>query len=86
MTTVITRRSQTELAINTHTAVSGTRTVVSNTHTVVSNTHTMVSDIHRTIVHGQEGHHGELSVSEIRTPAIAEWLLIIPQAQARSVI
>ena len=66
MTAVITRHSQTELAINTHTTVSGTHTVVSNTHTavsnthsVVSNTHTMVSDIHRTIVQGREGSGGK---------------------------
>ena len=62
---VVTLHSQTELAINTHTTVSGT-------HTVVSNTHTMVSDIHRTIVHGQEGNNNKASVSDVRTSAIAE--------------
>ena len=62
-TIVIISHLQTELAINTHTTVSGT-------HTVVSNTHTMVTDIHRTIVHGQEGNGGQFSVSCI--PAISE--------------
>ena len=62
---VITLHSQTELAINTHTTVSGT-------HTVVSNTHTMVSDIHRTIVHGQEGNDNKPPVSDVRTSAFAE--------------
>ena len=71
-TVVITVYSQTELVINTHVAVAGT--------------HAMVLDIHRTIVQGQEGNDGKLSVSNIRTPAITEWLLIIPQAQTRSVI
>ena len=72
MSAVITLRSQTELAINTHTTVSRTQTVVSNTHIVVSNTHTMVSDIHRTIVHGQEGNDNKPPVSDVRTSAIAE--------------
>ena len=58
MTVVINSHPQTELVINTHVAVSGT--------------HTMVSDIHRTIVRGQEGDGGNLPVSGIRTPAIAE--------------
>ena len=65
MSFFITLDSQTELAINTHTAVSGT-------HAVVSNTHTMVSDIHRTIVHGQEGNGNKPSVSDVHTSAIAE--------------
>ena len=69
MIVVITLHSQTELAINTHTTVSGTHTVVSNTRTVVSNTHTMVSDIHRTIVHGQEGNDNKVSVGDVRTSA-----------------
>ena len=65
MSAVITLHSQAELAINTHTTVSGT-------HAVVSNTHTMVSDIHRTIVHGQEGNDNKVSASNIRTSVIAE--------------
>ena len=79
MTAVITRYSQTELAINTHVTVSSTHTVVANTHSVVSNTnatvsntHAMVSDIHRTIVHGQEGGDGKPSVSGIRAPAVTK--------------
>ena len=79
MTFVMTWHSQTELAINTYTIVSGT-------HSVVSDTHTMVSDIHHTVVRGQEGNEDKLSVSDTCTPAIAEQLLIIPQTQARSVI
>ena len=62
---VITLHSQTELAINTHAAVSGT-------HTVVSNTYTMVSDMHRTIVHGQEGNDNKASVNDVRTSVVAE--------------
>ena len=69
--------------------VSDTHTMVSNTHSVVSDTYTAVSDI-RTMVsglhHGQEGNDGGFPVSDIRTPDITEWLLIVPQTQARSVI
>ena len=54
----MTPHSQTELAIN--------------THVTVTDTHTMVSDIHRTIVQGQGGNGGKLSVSEVRTSAITE--------------
>ena len=42
----------------------------------------MVSDMHRTIVHGQEGNDNTASVSDVRTSAIAERLLIVPQTQA----
>ena len=60
-TAVIARHSQTELAINTHVAVSETRTVVSNIHT-------MVSDLHR----GQEGNDSKVAVSDIPTPTTTE--------------
>ena len=54
---LLTLRSQTELAIN--------------THTTVSDTHVMVSDIHRTMVKGQETSGGKnTSVSETRTLAV----------------
>ena len=62
--------------------VSNTHTMVSNTHSVVSDIRTMVSGLH----HGQEGNDGRFPVSDIRTPDITEWLLIVPQTQARSVI
>ena len=66
----LTLRSQTELVINTHVAVSGT-------HTVISNTHTMVSDIHRTIVQGQEGNSGMVPpVGDSRTPATGRTLTV----------
>jgi hypothetical protein len=39
---------QTELAVNTHVAVSGIRHDVTNTHTIVS-------DIHRNMLKSQEG-------------------------------
>ena len=68
----LTLRSQTELAINTHVAVSDTHTVVSGTHAVVSNTYTMVSDIHRTIIRGQGGNDGKHSVGDNRTLATTE--------------
>ena len=64
-TAVINQHPQIELAINTYLTVSGT-------HNVVSNTQTMVSDIHRTIVHGQEGNDGKISVSGLRIPALTE--------------
>ena len=57
---------QTELAINTHLAVSDIRRNVVNTHTIVSDvhhgvldTHAIVSDIHRTVVKGREGADGK---------------------------
>ena len=46
--TLLTTHPQTELAINTHTAVSDIRHDVANTQNIVS-------DIHRTIVERQEG-------------------------------
>ena len=77
---LLTLRSQTELAINTHVTVS-------DAHTVISNTHTMVLDIHRTIVQGQEGNSGRHSpVGGSRAPAITERTLIIPQTQTRSAV
>ena len=81
-TVVITWHPQTELAINTHVTVSEILTTVSDTRTAVSDIRTMVSDLHR----GQEGNSAKLSVSDVRTPDIAEWLLTVPQTQARSVI
>ena len=80
---LLTLRSQTELAINTHVAVFDTRAIVSELGGNVMSTRTMVSDIHRTIVQGQEGNP---LVSDTRTPPITEWPLIVPQAQARLVI
>ena len=56
---LLTRHFQTELAINTHVAVSDTRT--------------MVSDTHRTIVKGREGSDGKsLSVSDVCTLSVIE--------------
>ena len=58
---------QTELALdsdtavpNTHSVVTDTHTLVadSNTHTLVSDTHTKVADIHRSALTGQEGISG----------------------------
>ena len=64
---------QTELAINTHVAVSDTRAIVSELGGSVTSTHVMVSDIHRTIVQGQEGNDGKhLSVSDTRTLVTTE--------------
>ena len=68
----ITWHPQTELALNTHAAVSEILTVVSG--------------IRSTIEHGQEVNDGKLPVSDIRTPDITERPLITPQAQARSAI
>ena len=62
----LTLRSQTELAINTHVAVS-------ELGRNVTSTHVMVSDIHRTIVKGQETSGGKnTSVSDTRTIAVTE--------------
>jgi hypothetical protein len=69
---LLTVHSQTELAINTHVAVSDIRHGVATTNTIISelrhnfsNTLTIVSDIH-TIVKSQEGTGGQnLSVSII---------------------
>jgi hypothetical protein len=54
--------SQTELALNTHTIVSGIDRNVTSAHAIVSridhnaaNTHTIVSDIHHIMVNSQEG-------------------------------
>ena len=56
---LLTLHSQTELAINTHVAVS--------------DTHVLVSDIHRTMMKGQEGSDGVNSlVSETRNLFITE--------------
>jgi len=59
---LLTVNSQTELAINTHVAVSNihhdvvkTHTLVSDVHHGVLNTHAIVSDIHRNILKSQEG-------------------------------
>jgi hypothetical protein len=60
---LLTVRSQTELAINTHIAVSNTQTLVSELQHDFTNALAIVSDIH-TIVKGQEGADGQsLSVS-----------------------
>ena len=70
---LLTRRSQTELAINTHATVSDTHVIVSELGQNVTSTQTMVSDIHRTMMRGQEGSDGKnLSVSEIRTLSITK--------------
>ena len=87
-----TPRSQMELAINTHVAVSKIHNGVVNMHDIVSglehnvtSAHVMVSDIHRTIVGGQEGSDGASpSVSDTRTLPIAEWSLTVVQTQTRS--
>ena len=56
---LLTWHSQTELALNTHVAVS--------------NTQIMVSEIHRTIVHGHEGSDGKnLLVSDNCSPVVTE--------------
>jgi len=68
---LLTRRSQTELAINTHAIVSGLA------HNVTS-AHVMVSDIHRTVVGGREGTDGTSPpVSDTRTLPITEWPLTV---------
>jgi hypothetical protein len=58
--------SQTELALNTHTIVSGIDRNVNSAHAIVSridhnaaNTHTIVSDIHHIMVKSQEGVDGK---------------------------
>jgi len=61
---LLTWHSQTELALNTHVAVS--------------NTQIMVSEIHRTVVHGHEGSDGKKpSVSDSCTPVVAECPLTV---------
>ena len=66
MSVAITRRSQTELAINTH-------AIVSELGQNFTSAHAMVSDIHRTIVQGQEGNGSKhSSVGESLTLAITE--------------
>ena len=77
---LLTRDSQTELAINTHVAVSELGQNVTSTYVIVSelgqnvtSTHTMVSDMHRNMAMGQEDHDGtNLSVSQTRIPSITE--------------
>jgi len=72
---LLTLHPQTELAINTHVAVSETRVTVAETHAIVSSleynttsTHIMVSDIHCTVVKGQEVNDSKnLLVSDTRT-------------------
>lgn len=76
---LLTLCSQTELAINTHVAVSGIELNVTNTQT-------MVSDIHRTIVKGQEGNGSQnIPVSGTCTPTI-EYLLTEAYTQTKSVV
>ena len=62
----LTACSQTELALNTHTIVTGMDRNVMSTHIIVSgidhnvvNTHTMVSDIHHIMVKSQEAVDGK---------------------------
>jgi hypothetical protein len=63
---LLTRHSQTELAINTHVAVS-------ELGQNVTSTHIMVSDIHRNMMKGQGGSDGiNLTVSETCTPSTTE--------------
>ena len=63
---LLTQHSQTELAINTHVAVS-------ELGQDVKITRAMVSDIHRNMAKGQEGSGGmNLLVSETRTLSITE--------------
>ena len=77
---LLTVRSQTELAINTHVTVSDIRHDVATTHTIVSNvqngvtsTHTMVSDIHHIMTKNQGAANGNnLPVSIARTLFITE--------------
>jgi hypothetical protein len=70
---LLTVHSQTELAINTHVAVSDMRHEVSNVQNGVTSTHDMVSDIHHIITKGQEGADGSnLPVSTTRPLATAE--------------
>ena len=69
---LLTVHFQTELAINTHVAVSNTQTIVSELQHDFTNALAIVSDIH-TIVKGQEGTDGQnLSVSTTGTPFTAE--------------
>ena len=68
----ITRRSQTELVINTHVIVSGLEQNFTSAHA-------MVSDIHRTIVQSQEGNGIKNSlVGDSLTLAATERILIVP--------
>ena len=70
---LLTIRFQTELAINTHVAVSDIGTEVANTHNIVSDTHTIVSDMHRTMVKQKQGADDSgPSVSGSRAPSIIE--------------
>jgi hypothetical protein len=50
---------QTELAIDTNVAVSGTYNIVSGTHNIVSDTHSVVSDIRRMVAKQQEASDGQ---------------------------
>ena len=66
---LLTRRSQTELLVNTHVAVSEIYQGVANTHAVVSGLEHSVRDIHRTIVGGQGGNgNNESLVSDSHVP------------------
>jgi hypothetical protein len=77
---LLTVRSQTELALNTHTIVSGIDRNVASTQTMVSridnnivDTHTMVSDIHHIVVKSQEAVDGKnTSVNTTCTLSITE--------------
>ena len=72
----LTPRSQTELTINTHMAVSEIHDGVVNTHAIVSGLEHKVSDIHRTIMGDQEGSGvASPSVSDTHTFPITEWPL-----------
>ena len=55
LSTLLTVRLQTELALHTHIAVSDTHEIVSNIREGFVNTHELVSDIHRTILKDQQG-------------------------------
>ena len=70
---LLTVDSQTELAINTHVAVSETRVIVSGLEHNATSTHIMVSDIHRTVVKGQEVNDSKnMLVGDTRTLSITE--------------
>ena len=70
---LLTLDSQTELAINTHVAVSGTHAIVSGLEHNAMSTHIMVSDIHHTVVQGQGGNGSRsLLVSDTRSLSTAK--------------
>ena len=73
---MLTRHSQTELAMNTHVTVIETHAIVSELGKNFTSTHVIVSDIHRTIVKVQEVNDSKnLSVSDTRTLFTTEQLL-----------